>query len=157
MDLSGVLSFIDQICLEDEFYCVVESTNAKSKYELQWQRKNANQPWRLRSFGSANWHHVKTAELPEILINEGIDADKFYHELSSFLLTQAVYARTLVKGVEDIFGKERVDEAEKATQLFIEKIKTMAANNGLQSKIPTNTLSKKNERGLRLLRDNELN
>jgi hypothetical protein len=156
MDLSGVLNFIDQICLEDEFYCVIESLNAKSKFELQWQRKNATQPWRVRSFGSSNWHHIKTIDLPDLLMNESIDSEKFYHELSSFLLTQAVYARTLVKGVDDIYGKERVDEAEKATQLFIEKIKAMAVSNGLQAKLPTNTLDKKNERGLRLLREKDL-
>ncbi len=126
--LNQLLEFFDRICLEDSLYFVVPDAYGRISYELQWDRKSTVHNWRIRRLGNNNWHHASTKDIADIIHLEKIDVAKLVVELSTNLLTQAVFARTLLKGVEELLGKERVDEAEKQTQIFIDQLRTMAAN-----------------------------
>jgi hypothetical protein len=126
--LSALLEFFDRICLEDSLYFVVPDVYGKNSYELQWDRKASIQNWRIRKLGNNNWHHASAANIADIIHLEKIDVAKLISELSTNLLTQAVFARTLLKGVEELLGKDKIDEAEKQTQIFIDQIKSIAAS-----------------------------
>lgn len=158
-DLQAIIDFFDRICLEDTLYFVIPDAYGRQSYEIQWDRRQkAEQSWQARILGHNNWHHFSSTKFVEFAQTDSLDLNLLAKELAGSLLTQAVFARTLIRGVEDLLGKERVEEAEQQTLLFIEQLKQMATSslapnsNVAADLAPAPMASKKSAiRGLRLV------
>jgi hypothetical protein len=128
LDIRPLVEFLDLICLENSVYFTVSDAYGRKSYECQWERKNDGRPWKVRISGRQNWHYFNAAEFIQFAQHDRLDMEQMIKEIATSLLSQAVFARTFNRRVEELLGKDRVDEAERQTQSFIDQLRTMAAS-----------------------------
>ena len=125
--LNELLNILDRLSLEDNLYwstlCPTDSKH--EKVEVWWERKNKPTPWRIKTA-----HHdqvYRSDDLEAAFSQLSIDQLAFEQKLSINILSQAVYADTLIQNVREVLGNDVVDRSIVATQTFLNTIKLHAA------------------------------
>jgi hypothetical protein len=119
------IKFLDDFSLDRKLYWRVADIYNRYQWEIQYERLSLESPWMIRRHGSDVWHPIDGKKIAVELSARQIDADDFDRQLSSNIMTQAVFCSNLIDEAKKIFGAKSIEDAISNHNEFAEKLLEM--------------------------------
>ena len=115
-------SFIETYAVDSQIYVVLRGVNPEHSFELWWRQSGGSMPWQLRRRGHTAWTLANKKTLLSSLLQQGVDMDLATTELTRIALNQVVFAATVMREAEDLFGRTAVTQAVDEHKAFLERL-----------------------------------
>lgn len=142
MLMAELIEFIDAFSLESELFWQFDCKEEGQRLECRWARHERPKSWKLRPFGSNNWHHYTTSEVIAALKAEDLDSHKAETQLESSAMTLIIYADHLLKSAKKVLGQQKVERTLSETQAFLASFKQNVHGSSNAADITSNSEEK---------------
>ena len=123
--MDSKIKFLDDFSLDRKLYWRVADIYNRYQWEIQYERLSTENPWKVRRHGADVWHPIDGKHMATELSARQIDTEDFEKQLSSNIMTQAVFSSNLIDEAKKIFGAQSIEDAILSHNEFAEKLLEM--------------------------------
>jgi len=123
--MESKIKFLDDFSIDRKLYWRVSDVYGRFDWEITYARENSESSWKLRRSGGDLWFPVDPKNILCELSIRQIDVADFDKQLSSNIMTQAVFSSNLFEEAKKLLGADTINEAINQHNQFAEELLKM--------------------------------